>query len=181
MAIVNRVGELLPQCASHLFPEVLVCWTESALPSIKSHIPCSRRSPKQWCQVTTFRKKRIRNHLDTFTMWPTCDPIETVIVIVFETSHVGLCGLTERDCTLCRWMATIFSIPKPKSATVSSGALQSPMCYLRNKRGRKTVPLLTAQRGRSGSAPLKPAWHLCWSLRPTLTGCMNLHMILIKK
>lgn len=33
----------------------------------------------------------------------------------------------------------------------------------------------------SGSALLRPAQHLHWSLRPTLIGCINSHMILIKK
>lgn len=55
MATINHMGEFPLQPAHHhSFPEVPVCWPQSALPSVKNHIPCSQRNPKPSCMVTTF-------------------------------------------------------------------------------------------------------------------------------
>ena len=47
-------------------------------------------------------KEKRGNLLATFEMLPTSGPTETVAVVVFETSCVGLNGLTESSRTLYR-------------------------------------------------------------------------------
>lgn len=179
-----------PQRAHHhLFLEIPVWWPQSALPSVKSYTPPSLSKESKtvmpgyhFLSNPGMPKEKRGNLLATFEMLPTSGPTETVAVVVFETSCVGLNGLTESSRTLYRWKDTAFfnrirGLLQSLKGAPLSGCCAWSTAVVNYWRNRETV---TGSADRcSGSASLGL---LAPSLEPEAhpTGYINSHLTLIK-